>query len=129
MMIKTSGGVRVFVNAYTGEILGTRLGEPPSFWLRHFHRELAGGRAGALIVNIASMLLVFQSLSGLYLWWPLKRTGVKWNASWTRVNFDLHHTVGFFSSALVCVIAITGLVKAYGDQLQPFFDRVTNRPR
>jgi len=128
MMVKTSGGLRVFVNAHTGEILGTRTGEPPSFWLRHVHRELIGGPVGALIVNIASMLLVFQSLSGLYLWWPLKRASVKTDASWARVNFDLHHAVGFFSSAFVCVIAVTGLVKAYGDQLQPLFDRVTNSP-
>jgi len=126
-MVRTSGGLRVFVDG-SGKILGTRTGEPLSFWVRHVHRELIGGKAGAFIVNIASALLVLQSLSGLYLWWPLKRVGVKWDASWTRVNFDLHHAVGFFSSALVCVIAVTGLIKAYGDQLQPFFDRVTNSP-
>jgi len=44
------------------------------------------------------------------------------------VNFDLHHTVGFFSSAFICVLCITGLLKAYGDKLQPFFDHATSSP-
>jgi uncharacterized iron-regulated membrane protein len=122
------GGRRVFVNPCTAEIVGERTGEPASFHLRHLHRELMGGKVGSTIVNAASVLLLFQSLSGLYLWWPLKRTTVKLGASWQRVNFDLHHTVGFFSSAFVCLIAVTGLVKAYGDALQPLFDRATGSP-
>ncbi len=122
------GGRRVFVDPYTARIVGVRTGEPASFHLRHLHRELMGGKAGATVVNISSVLLIFQSLSGLYLWWPLKRATVKLGASWQRVNFDLHHAVGFFSSALICVIAVTGLAKAYGDSLQPLFDRVTGSP-
>jgi uncharacterized iron-regulated membrane protein len=122
------GGRRVFVNPYTAQIVGSRAGEPASFHLRHLHRELMSGKVGSTIVNAASLLLVFQGLSGLYLWWPLKRTTVKLGASWQRVNFDLHHAAGFFSSAFICVIAITGLVKAYGDALQPLFDRATGSP-
>jgi len=122
------GGRRVFVNPYTAEIVGVRTGEPASFHLRHLHRELMTAKVGSTIVNVASLLLVFQSLSGLYLWWPLKRTTVKLGASWQRVNFDLHHAAGFFSSAFICVIAVTGLAKAYGDALQPLFDRGTGSP-
>ena len=122
------GGRRVFVNPYSGEIIATRSGEPASFHLRHLHRELMAGKTGALIVNIATLLVVFQSLSGLYLWWPLKRTTVKLNGTWRRLNLDLHHAVGFFSCAFICVIGVTGLVKAYADKLQPFFDHVTDSP-
>ena len=122
------GGRRVFVNPYSGEIIDSRSGEPASYHLRHLHRELMAGKTGALIVNIATLLVVFQSLSGLYLWWPLKRTTVKLNRSWRRINLDLHHAVGFFSCSFICVLGVTGLVKAYGDKLQPFFDRVTDSP-
>src|SRR5258708_327997 len=122
------GGRRVFVNPYTGEIIASGSGEPASFHLRHLHRELMAGKTGAFIVNLVTLLLVFQSLSGLYLWWPLKRTTVKLSGSWRRINFDLHHAVGFFSSAFICVLCITGLVKAYGDKLQPFFDHATSSP-
>jgi uncharacterized iron-regulated membrane protein len=121
-------GHRVFVNPYTGEIVGSRSGESASSHLRHLHRELMAGKTGSLIVNIVTFTLLLQSLSGLYLWWPLKRTTVKLNASWRRISLDLHHAVGFFSCALICVLSITGLVKVYGDKLQPFFDRVTGSP-
>jgi len=122
------GGHRVFVNPYTGEIIASRSGEPAAYHLRHLHRELMACKTGAFIVNLVTFLLVFQSLSGLCLWWPLKRTTVKLSGSWRRVNFDLHHAVGFFSSAFICVLCITGLLKAYGDKLQPFFDHATSSP-
>jgi uncharacterized iron-regulated membrane protein len=122
------GGHRVFVNPYTGEIIDSRSGEPASFHLRHLHRELMAGKTGSLIVNIVTFTLLLQSLSGLYLWWPLKRTAVKLNASWRRISLDLHHAVGFFSCAFICVLSVTGLVKVYGDKLQPLFDRVTGSP-
>jgi uncharacterized iron-regulated membrane protein len=119
------GGHRVFVNPYNGEIIGSRSGEPASFHLRHLHRELMAGKTGSLIVNIVTFTLLLQSLSGLYIWWPLKQTAVKRNASWRRISLDLHHAVGFFSCAFICVLSVTGLVKVYGDKLQPLFDRVT----
>ena len=119
---------RAYVNPYTGELLGTRSGEPPSFWVRHVHRELMGGNVGVQVVRIATFLVLFQSLSGIYLWWPLKRMTVKWSGSFRRVNFDLHHAVGFFSCVFVCIIALTGLVKGYGDSLQPYFNRLGGVP-
>ena len=129
VIAKLSGDLRAFVDPYTGEIIGTRQGQPPSFVLRHIHRELFAGNAGAQVVRAASFLLVLQSLTGVYLWWPFKRMTVKWSGSSRRINTELHHSVGFFTSAFVCVIAVTGLIKAYGDELQPFFDRVTNAPK
>ncbi|MGI8746364.1 MAG: PepSY-associated TM helix domain-containing protein [Bryobacteraceae bacterium] len=122
-------GRRVFVDPYTGKITGSRTGEPPSFHLRHVHRELSAGKVGATIVNITTFLLLLQSLSGLYLWWPLKRTTVKLNASSRKITLDLHHAAGFFSSAFICILAVTGLLKGYGDFLQPYFDTATGSPR
>lgn len=55
-------GKRVFVNPYTGRIIDSRTGEPASFHLRHLHRELAGGKMGATIVNVTTFLLLLQSL-------------------------------------------------------------------
>ena len=126
VIAKLSGvPTRVFFNPYSGQILGSRPGEPPSYWLRHIHRELAAGPLGAQLVRFTTLVVLFQSVSGVYLWWPLKRVTVNWGSNWRRVNFDLHHAVGFFSSAFVCLIAVTGLIKGYNDQLLPFFDRVT----
>jgi uncharacterized iron-regulated membrane protein len=121
-------GARVFVDPYTGSILGERNGQPPSYWLRYIHKQLVAGPVGSQIVFIATWLALLQSMTGLYLWWPLKRVKVKWGASFRRVNFDLHHAVGFFSSIFICILAVTGLLKGYGDSLQPTFDRITGQP-
>jgi uncharacterized iron-regulated membrane protein len=128
VMAKMSHGRRVYLDPATARVLGTREGEPPSFWVRHVHRELAAGPLGASIVRIVSMLVILQGLTGLYLWWPLKRVRVKTNASLRRVSFDLHHSAGFFSSVFLGIIAATGVIKGYGDSLQPFFDRITGSP-
>ena len=125
---KIAGPVRVFIDPHSGAIVGSRGGESISFHLRHLHRELMAGKPGALVVNIVSLLLALQCVSGMYLWWPLKRTKVKVPASWKRFSFDLHHAAGFFSSAFLCIVAITGILKAYATDLQPFFDRITNSP-
>lgn len=126
--IAKTDGYRVFVDPYTGAVLGERKGQPPSYWLRYVHKQLVAGPVGSQIVFIATWLALFQSMTGLYLWWPLKRVTVKWGASFRRVNFDLHHAVGFFSCAFICVLAASGLLKGYGDSLQPVFDRITGQP-
>lgn len=128
VMAKMSGGRRVYVDPATARILGVREGEPPSFWVRHIHRELAGGVLGANVVRIASFAVIFQSVSGVILWWPLKRLKVKTGSSLRRFSFDLHHSAGFFSALFLAIIAATGIIKGYGDALQPFFDRITGSP-
>jgi uncharacterized iron-regulated membrane protein len=125
---RLSGAVRAYLDPHTGEPLGTRSGEPPSYWLRHVHRELAGGNVGVQIVRAASFIVLFQSLSGIWLWWPSKRIKVNLRASWRKVNFDLHHAIGLVSSLFLCVLAATGLVKSFGDGLQPFLNRITGQP-
>ena len=128
VMAKMSGGRRVYLDPTTARILGVREGEPPSFWARHIHRELAAGVPGANVVRIASFAVIFQSISGMILWWPLKRLRVKTDASLRRFSFDLHHSAGFFSALFLAIIAATGIIKGYGDALQPFFDRITGSP-
>jgi uncharacterized iron-regulated membrane protein len=128
VMAKMSGGSRVYLDPSSARVVGVLQGEPPSYWVRHVHRELVGGPVGAFIVRVAAMLVVVQCLTGLYLWWPLKRVRVRFDASLRRVSFDLHNSIGFLSSLLLMIVAVTGVVKGYGDALQPFFDRITGSP-
>jgi uncharacterized iron-regulated membrane protein len=128
VIAKLNGIDRVFVDPYSARIVGERKGQPPSYWLRHIHRDLVGGAAGSLLVQISTFVALFLSLSGIYLWWPLKRIRVKWGASLRRVSFDLHHAAGFLASVFIFILAVTGLVKGFGDQLQPMVNRVAGEP-
>jgi hypothetical protein len=97
------GQTQVFVNGYTGEILGTR--SPKTFWAKtvQFHKRLAPATGkgwpeiGNKIVAIACWAMLFLLLSGLYLWWPHPRFSVKWKASLRRVMFDLHNATGIYA--------------------------------
>ena len=91
--------LQVFVNPYDGAILGSRTG--PSrvqqvFGAIHqFHLRIAMGDTGKLIVSIAGLIMVFEVLFGIVLWFKLKRATIKLRGgSWFRVCFDLHNAVG-----------------------------------
>jgi uncharacterized iron-regulated membrane protein len=54
-------------------------------------------------------------VTGLVLWWPKRqqerkqRLTIKWGARWRRLNYDLHHVLGFYIASLAGVLAVTGL--------------------
>ena len=71
----------VSINPYTGEILGIR-GRGQSFLgtVRAVHVRLAMGDPGPVILKWCSLATVVSLLTGLYLWWPVKRIriGGRW---------------------------------------------------
>jgi uncharacterized iron-regulated membrane protein len=112
-MVVTERHHRIYVDRHTGAILGIRTGPLPSVRLRQLHKNLLAGRMGERVVVAATFLLILQSLSGLYLWWPLKRVAVRTGASSRRFVFDLHHALGFYSALFICLVGITGLLRYY----------------
>lgn len=113
--------LQVLVDPYSGKIASEH------FWGRtlpglvyEIHADfLAGklgveiGKAGFKLVCVFGVFLFVCCLSGLYLWWP--RGGkfknaltIKPHSSPQRFYFDLHKTTGFYSSALLLIIAFTG---------------------
>lgn len=117
---------RIYINGYTGEILGTRQGQSLTYYVEQFHVNLLAGSVGSWIVIISTFALLFQSVSGLYLWWPIKRMTVNLKGSWLRMNFDLHHAVGFYSALFVLILCLTGIARYYADGLQPLVNRLAN---
>jgi uncharacterized iron-regulated membrane protein len=101
----------LYINQYTGEVLGTsaqrnRLTKR----VRQFHTQLLGGFIGNRIVTWSSAALALLAVSGLILWWPRKVIAVKGGSSLPRLNLDLHHSVGFWSSWAMLLFAATGLM-------------------
>jgi len=113
---------QLFINPYTGEIIGQRLkvdfqrgwrGPLMDVVLR-LHYSLAIGTAGATIMGFIGLALLFSILTGLILWWPspgkLKRAlTIKSNASHERFTFDLHKTFGFYSSGILLFLVLSGV--------------------
>jgi uncharacterized iron-regulated membrane protein len=96
---------------------------------------LLGERPGYLIVSSVSSLLIISVLTGLIVWWPL--TGkwlqalfIKSKASTERFVFDLHKTVGFYSTIVLLPVLFSGIYFDLPEHVVPvleLFSPVTYR--
>lgn len=118
-------GFTAYVDPYTGRVLGTRRGRSFTQTVHQLHMRLLIGKTGDTIVSVAALLLVFLTITGIYLWWPLKRVTVATGKSWRRFNFDLHQAVGFYSSVFLLVLAVTGVTIGFEEYTVPAMYRVT----
>jgi uncharacterized iron-regulated membrane protein len=65
------GKTSVFVNPYTGQVVGTlREDDRLMRTLHELHGNLLAGRAGEIIVEIAASWAFVLIVTGFYLWWP-----------------------------------------------------------
>ena len=112
------------VNQYTGEILGVRTrGQTFLGFARALHVRLATGDVGRNIVRWSAFAMLFSLLTGLYLWWPLKRVRIR-GPWWSRgFWFDLHNVIGILSLLPLLVLAGTGTVIAFEDQVAALLDK------
>jgi len=117
----------VYMNPYTGAILhvkSTSRTESPDF----FRFMLNGHRAlwlpyeiGRPIVGVGVLVFVVLLITGIVLWWPAKwiksmrdkSFKIKWDASFKRINYDMHNVLGFYSMIFLLMISMTGLVWSF----------------
>jgi uncharacterized iron-regulated membrane protein len=72
---------------------------------------------GQPITSYATLLFVIMLISGIVLWWPKNKAAAKqrfwfrWKeiTQWKRKNYDLHNILGFYSSTILMIIALTGI--------------------
>jgi uncharacterized iron-regulated membrane protein len=113
-------GKQVFLNPYTGAILGERAGATMLGTIHQLHLRLLMGEAGSNVVTIATCVLLFLVISGIYLWWPLKRVTIATGAGARRFHFDLHNTAGIFSAAFLLILGATGVAVHFDNRLEDF---------
>jgi len=118
-------GVTVYVNPYTGAVLGTRTGPTWLSQVHQVHLRLLAGDVGKTVMSWAGVALSLLSLSGLYLWWPIKRVSVNWQKGGRRRWFDLHNAVGIFAWVLIALLAVTGTAIGFESATRTLFYRIT----
>jgi len=116
----------VYVDPYTGEVLGVRSGPTWLSYVHQFHLRLSAGDTGKKIVSWVGVVMLFLLLSGLYLWWPVKRATIKWDAAPKRLWFDVHSAVGIFSLVFLLLLTVTGIVIGFESVSTPFFFSITH---
>ena len=74
---------------------------------------------GEKVRNIGVIIFVALMITGIILWWPKRKSDrkrsftIKWKGKWRRVNYDLHNVLGFYATAFVLIMALSGLNMAY----------------
>jgi uncharacterized iron-regulated membrane protein len=107
----------VFVNPYTGQILGDRDEDNNLQAIaRKIHGELFIGKLGDYIVELAACWGLVLLITGLYLWLPRHQFSVLgtlvprlWSQNKRVFWRDLHAVPGFYGILLIGFLILTGL--------------------
>lgn len=119
----------VFVNPYTGDILGARDPLTPLLVrIQQFHTGRVAGPTGRRVVGIATIIALFLVVSGLYLWWQRKILKASPRTSFKRFNFDLHNVLGFYSAIILCLTLASGIVMSFETTIEPQIKRLDATP-
>lgn len=113
----------VYINPFTGEIVGS-FDEKNSFFniIKFVHWSLLfQSDWGKYITGIPTLIFVIMLITGIILWWPKNKKSRKqrfwfqWKniKNWKRKNYDLHSILGFYSSFIAIIAAITGLFYSF----------------
>jgi uncharacterized iron-regulated membrane protein len=128
------GGPRIYVNPYTGAVLGEENPRESFFHtVEQLHRGLVAGKIGKLVMGVSASIFLFILATGLVLWWPTARKAltprltVKWGSSWKRFNHDFHVVLGFYASLFLFVLALTGVGMSF-DWVGAGINKLTHSP-
>ena len=122
-----AGQRTVFVNPYTGQVLGEGSAQPRAFFrkMTDWHRWLGvtgEGRATArMITGACNLAFLFLVVSGFYLWFPRTWTWRQFRAViWFRGglrgkarDFNWHNAIGLWSAVPLFVVVLIGVVISY----------------
>jgi uncharacterized iron-regulated membrane protein len=119
-------GAPVLINPYTGETVADAAAGTRQFLrtMEDFHRWLGGrpGGFGSVLVDLATLLFLFITMSGLYLWLPPVWRWLIFKARWrprakypsTRArDYGWHIAFSFWALIPLFVIGLSGVVMSY----------------
>lgn len=124
----TAGRTTLFVDPYTGQVLGEGSGQRMRAFFRtmtDWHRWLGAQAAsrpfGRSITGASNLLFLFVVVSGLYLWVPRVWTRAQFRqVLWFRRglspkarDFNWHHVIGFWSWVPLFIVVITAVPISY----------------
>ena len=123
------GGRVVYINQYTGDVLDVVPNGPDLLSRVHqLHLRLlwsSPSDRGKSVMTWAGVAIVFLALSGLYLWWPVKRWRVRGGGSAARTWLDLHQVAGIVSFVFLLAAGATGVAIGFESITVPLAYRMT----
>jgi uncharacterized iron-regulated membrane protein len=122
-----TGGRNIYVNPYTGEMLGEGSPGVRGFFrtVTDWHRWLGAKGdtrpAARAVTGAANLCFLFLVMSGFYLWWPRAFTRKHFRRGlWFRRgisgkarDFNWHNVIGFWSALPLFVVVLSAVVISY----------------
>ncbi|HEY6951793.1 MAG TPA: PepSY-associated TM helix domain-containing protein, partial [Bacteroidota bacterium] len=122
-------GSGVFINQYTGEVLGTRSSATFLDYVHQFHIRLLAGHTGQVVVGVAGIVMFLLVLTGIILWWRYKQFSMKLNGSFVRAMFDLHTVTGIYTAVVLLFLSATGIIISQENSVYPWLYKITKTQR
>jgi uncharacterized iron-regulated membrane protein len=120
----------VFVNPYTGELLGEYKKKQSFLYnVEMYHRFLLAGKnsIGDQVIGVSTIFFFMILITGLVLWWPktkallFKKTKITWTGNTKKLIHDLHIITGFYTSLFLIIITLSGTMLKYKWASQALF--------
>ena len=116
-----AGGLQLFIDPVSGEVLGSRKTAAPGLLIfaHQLHGNFLMGRDGrTLVVGWLGVAMCILGLSGLVLWWPKKGQWkyafkVRSTASGLRFHRELHAATGIWIFLIFLAVSFSGVVIAW----------------
>ena len=124
--VDLSSDTSIYVNEYTGEMLGTTGGPDLLSAIHQLHIRLLAGNTGQTIIRASGAVAAVIILSGLILWWRYKRFGMKRHMPLFRFMFDLHAVTGIYSALFLVFLTLTGIVISFEDPILNWLYAITD---
>ena len=117
---------------------GLDLGNARPFGLRmvsffsQLHMNLLMDYNGRLVNGVGGFLVTALTLTGMIIWWPgiarwRDSLTIRWDTNLKRLNWSLHSAIGFWTSAIVLMWAVTGAYLVYPKPFNLLIDSLTGR--
>lgn len=112
---------KVYVNPYTGEVLG-QINAKYEFFnvVLQLHKYLLLKKAiGSLVTGITVLLFLLMLITGLIIWLPKKirnigkKLKIDVSGKFKKLNYQLHTVLGIYVLPFAMIIIITGLTWAF----------------
>ena len=125
--VTLDGATPVFVNPYTGAILGSgslranQFFQTMTTWHRYMGASGPSRPLGKSIAGAANLVFLVLAMSGLYLWWPKQLTlqhlkPIVWFRATSTArarDFNWHNVIGFWCLPAIIVMTVSGAVISY----------------
>ncbi|MEX2525447.1 MAG: PepSY-associated TM helix domain-containing protein [Gammaproteobacteria bacterium] len=118
IILNDFSGERVYVNASTGKLLGSRPAlSVPRNLLLIFHTGFLGGEWLEMTMGYAALIAVMTLISGIVMWsrgWRRLGAGFRWRLQYgRRLLADSHRDIGFITLPVLLFLILTGAAMVF----------------